>query len=112
MKIKGIDGMSTSELNREISSGGKFVVYQYCISIGIMTFRRNSDIQFIKSGENGFTKGLGWTLLTFTLGWWGIPWGPIYTIGSLITNFGGGKDVTSEVLAATNAHSQAGMAVG
>jgi hypothetical protein len=28
----------------------------------------------------------------------GIPWGPIYTIGSLIQNFGGGKDVTKEVL--------------
>lgn len=41
-----------------------------------------------------------YTLLTFFVGWWGIPWGPIYSIGAFITNFKGGKDVTNEVLAA------------
>ena len=39
---------------------------------------------------------MGFTLLTLVLGWWGIPWGPIYTIGSIYTNFNGGKDVVSE----------------
>ena len=42
-------------------------------------------------------KGLGFTALTFVLGWWGIPWGPIYSIGSLGTNLSGGKDVTKEI---------------
>lgn len=42
-------------------------------------------------------KGLGFTLLSLLFGWWGIPWGPIYTIGALITNFSGGRDVTQEV---------------
>lgn len=46
--------------------------------------------------------GLGYSLLTLCLGWWGIPWGPIYSIGSLYTNFTGGKDVTQEVLNAMN----------
>jgi hypothetical protein len=32
------------------------------------------------------------------MGWWGFPWGPIYTIGTFITNFGGGKDVTEIVM--------------
>jgi hypothetical protein len=42
---------------------------------------------------------LPFTLLSLVLGWWGIPWGPIYTIQSVVINFQGGKDVTKEVLA-------------
>lgn len=66
-----------------------------------MTFKRSSDIYFILGGENAVVKGLGFTALTFLLGWWGIPWGPIWTIGAFVTNFGGGKDVTGEILAQT-----------
>jgi hypothetical protein len=102
MKIKGIDGLSGSELDAELQRGGRFVIYQYCISILILTFKRPSDIYFVRSGENAVAKGLGFTLLSLFLGWWGIPWGPIYTIGSFITNFGGGKDVTQQVLATIN----------
>ena len=105
MKIHGTEGLSVSDINDELRRGGKFVIYQYCISIGLMTFRRSSGIYFIKAGESAFKTGAGWRLLTFLLGWWGIPWGPIYTIGSLITNFGGGKNVTEEVLAAVNVQS-------
>jgi hypothetical protein len=34
------------------------------------------------------------------LGWWGIPWGPIYTIQSFWVNFTGGRDVTREIISA------------
>jgi hypothetical protein len=40
-------------------------------------------------------------------GWWGIPWGPIFSIQSLITNFKGGKDLTAEIGAAMNRTSPA-----
>jgi hypothetical protein len=102
MKIHGTEGLTVNDINYELSRGGKFVMYQYCISIVVMTFKRSSGIYFIKSDESALKSGAGWTLLTLLLGWWGIPWGPIYTIGSLITNFGGGKNVTQEVLAAIN----------
>lgn len=101
-QIIGIEGMTPAELNQELERGGKFVIYQYCISILIMTFKRPSDIYFIKSGESGLTKGLGFTLISLLLGWWGIPWGPIYTIGSLFTNLTGGKDVTGAVVESLN----------
>lgn len=102
-KIHGIDGLSVSEINDELSRGGKFVIYQYCISLVVITFKRGSGIYFVKAGESAVVKGLPWIALSFLLGWWGIPWGPIYTVGSLITNFGGGKNVTQEVLASVNA---------
>ncbi|MBO9701043.1 MAG: hypothetical protein J7604_12590 [Sporocytophaga sp.] len=96
--IKNIQGLSGSDIERELNNGGKFVVFQYCISIVVMTFRRSSDVYFIKPGESTVKHGIGFTLLTFLLGWWGIPWGPIYSIGALYTNITGGKDVTQEVL--------------
>lgn len=107
-KIIGIEGMTGPQLKAEIQNGGKFVVYQYCISIIILTFRRSSDIYFIRSGESRLTPGLIYSLISLFLGWWGIPWGPIYTIGAFITNFGGGKDVTQAVLASMGQVSAAG----
>lgn len=101
-KIKGLENLSDEEINEALSNGAQFVVFRYTISLVLMTFRRSSDIYFIKSGEPTFSKSIGYTLINLLLGWWGIPWGPIYTIGSLITNMGGGKDVTKEVLLAMN----------
>ena len=98
MKIHGLDNITGAQLAEEIDKGGKFVIYQYCVSILIMTFRRPSEIYFIRAGESAVGKGLGFTVLSLVLGWWGIPWGPIYTVGSVITNFQGGKDVTDAVV--------------
>jgi len=96
MKIQGIDGMSSDQLRFEIQRGAKLVCYQYCISVVVITFRRSSDIYFIPAGESAVSKGLQWTLLSLVAGWWGIPWGPIFTVQSLVTNFKGGKDLTAQ----------------
>jgi len=100
--IKNIEGLTTEQLNHELSNGGKFVVFQYCVSILILTFKRGSDVYFIRANESTIKHSIGFTLLSALLGWWGIPWGPIYTIGSLHTNITGGKDVTREVLQSLN----------
>ena len=44
MKIKGIDGMTVAQIQEEVANGGKFVLYTYCISIVVMSFRRPSAI--------------------------------------------------------------------
>ena len=98
MKIIGTESLSDQEINLEIQRGGKFVVYQYCISLLIMTFKRSSNIYFIKVGENSIAKGAMYSLISVLIGWWGIPWGPIYTISSIYSNLRGGKDVTSELI--------------
>jgi hypothetical protein len=99
MKIVGIDGLDGSMMADELRRGARFVIYQYCISILIMSFRRPSNIYFVRAGQSAVGRGLGFSAISMLLGWWGIPWGPIYTIGSFITNFSGGKDVTPEVVA-------------
>ena len=97
MDIKGIEGLSQQQISDEVQRGGKFVHYQYCISIVIMTFRRPTAVYFVRPGESALAKGMVYSLVSLLFGWWGIPWGPIYTISSLVTNFGGGKDVTSQI---------------
>jgi hypothetical protein len=99
MKIVGLAGMDGHQLADELQRGAKFVVYQYCVSALVVTFKRPSDIYFLRAGESAVGKGLPFTALSLVLGWWGIPWGPIHTIGSVVTNFQGGKIVTQEVLA-------------
>ncbi|NOU81864.1 hypothetical protein GC101_23665 [Paenibacillus sp. LMG 31459] len=105
MIIKGIEGMDSGSIASQIQQGGKFVIYTYCFSVILMTFRRSSNIYFIRADENAVAKGLKFTLLSAVVGWWGIPWGPIYTIGALITNLRGGKDVTAEVMASISEQS-------
>ena len=98
-KIFGFDGIHSDEqLQQELQQGGKFVIYQYCISILILTFRRSSNVYFIRHEENAVIKGLPYTLLSLLLGWWGIPWGPIYTVQSIWLNTRGGRDVTQEIM--------------
>jgi len=81
--IKNLNGLTEEQVNLELSNGARFVVFQYCISIVVMTFKRGSDVYFIRADESSAKHSVGFTLLTFVLGWWGIPWGPIYTVGSL-----------------------------
>ena len=97
-KIQGIDGLTHGELRHQIDLGGRFVFYKYTISAVVITFRRSSGIYLVRLGESRVVKGLGWTALTLLLGWWGIPWGPIFSIGSLWTNLHGGVDVTLQVM--------------
>lgn len=98
MEIKGAEGMPLDQLRFEIQRGGKFVLFYYAVSLLVVTFRRPSPVYFVRIGESGIGKGMPWTLLTVLLGWWGIPWGPIYSVQSLVTNFRGGKDVTAEIM--------------
>jgi hypothetical protein len=102
MRIQGIQGMSADQLRFELQRGAKIVYYNYCVSILVMTFRRSSDGYFIPAGKSSVSKGLPWTLLTVLAGWWGIPWGPIFTVQSLIVNFKGGKDITAQFTAGMN----------
>jgi hypothetical protein len=98
MKIKGVDGLSLQQVQEEVSRGGKFVVFSYCFSIVVMSFKRPTDIYFIRADQNAFLKSLPWTVISLLVGWWGIPWGIIYTFSSLFNNIKGGRNVSTEVL--------------
>lgn len=94
MAISGTEGLSTEQIRHELQNGAKFVVFEYCISVLVMTFKRSSEVHYIRPGESAVAKSLPYTLLSLCFGWWGFPFGLIYTPWALIVNLGGGKDVT------------------
>ena len=98
MAIKNLEGLSNQDLVDALQGGGRFVVYSYTISILVMTFRIGSRIYFIAPTRRPIHHGLKYLLISAALGWWGFPWGPIYTIQSFLLAFRG-KDVTKEVMA-------------
>ena len=99
-KIIGLDNLTVEDVNKELANGARFVVFLYCFSLVIVTFKRSSNIHFIKAGESTLKHSIKFTLMSVLLGWWGIPWGIIYTIQALVTNFQGGRDMTEQVMSA------------
>ncbi|HEX6986100.1 MAG TPA: hypothetical protein VF170_12035 [Planctomycetaceae bacterium] len=99
-KIVGLEGLTHEDLAQELDRGARFVVYQYCVSVLVLTFTRGTNIYFVRSDESRMAKGLPWTALSLAFGWWGFPFGLIFTPVTVIRNLLGGKDVTDEVLAA------------
>jgi hypothetical protein len=97
MRIHGIDGVSSERLEEELAAGGRFVFYEFCISLLIVSLRRPSAVIYLRPGNKGLVQGLPYTLLSLLLGWWGLPWGLIYTPLAIVTNFAGGCDITAQV---------------
>jgi hypothetical protein len=98
ISIKNIDGLTPDVIRAEIANGGKFVQFDYAISIIVMTFKRSTDIYFVRHDSSHWKHSWPFTLLSLLIGWWGIPWGFIYTPMALYTNLSGGRDLTKEVM--------------
>lgn len=90
-EIRGIAGMTPGEIDFEVQRGGRFVYFEYCISAVVVTFKKPSAVYFIPKGEGTFLKSLPYTLVSLLLGWWGFPWGPIYTVQTVFNNLSGGE---------------------
>ena len=97
LQIQGIDNLTAQELKIELSNGASFRRFKYCISYIAATETKSSPIFFIKSNESYFNVGLPYALKTLFFGWWGIPWGPIYSIGYLLSYIFGGNDMTKDI---------------
>lgn len=100
MDIRGVEGLSIDEVRARVNQGGKFVLFTWTLSFVVMTVRRPTAVYFVNPGESAALKGMPFTLVSFFFGWWGIPWGFIYTPMSIFENLGGGKDVTNEAMQA------------
>ena len=96
MKQEEFLSLSPDELFEEISNGGRFVIYRYVYSYIAMSERRPSKVFFLKSGEPAIKHGWPYLLISLFFGWWGIPWGPIWTIQAIVQSFMG-VDVTALV---------------
>lgn len=98
MKIKNIGGLSSDELRGEVSKGGRLIYYPYIISLGLVTFKKKSDLYLVRKNENPLKRSIPFLLISMLFGWWGIPMGPKLTLQSIRINKNGGKDITEEVM--------------
>jgi hypothetical protein len=96
MAIKGAEGLGDREIGELIDRGARVVVFRYVISIVVITFRRGATV-LVRPGQSVFVAGLPYTLLSLTCGWWGFPFGLIFTPIAVFQNLGGGDDVTAQV---------------
>lgn len=71
----------------EITPDTQLVSYTYVISVIVMTFRRSTRYYFMEA-EHGqaVAAKLLCILCNLTLGWWGFPWGPIWTVKETVCN--------------------------
>ncbi len=92
--------MTVGEMREELKLGARFVVYEYVISLIVVTWRRPSPVFYIRPGESTARYHWPYSLITLLLGWWGFPWGPAFTIGAIRDNLRGGRDVTAKTIGA------------
>jgi hypothetical protein len=92
-------GLEPSDIEAQLAAGSRFVVFEYCISLIIVTLRQPSRVHLIPAGKTGLLPGFPYTILSLLLGWWGIPWGLIYTPLVVVTNLAGGRDITAAMRA-------------
>ena len=76
---------------------GRWVVYEYCISLIAVTLRRTSRPIYLKPGRRAWVRGLPYVAVSLLLGWWGLPWGVVYTPVTIFANLTGGYDITAQV---------------
>ena len=97
-----LQNLSIEEIKEELSKGGKFVTYSWTLSVILMTYKRPANkIYFLKHNDSAIKFGWPYLLLSLILGWWGIPWGPIYTVQAIYQSFTG-IDVTDEMIKSIN----------
>jgi hypothetical protein len=89
------EGLNPPPANDD-APGCRLVFYEYCISLVFITLRRPSRLYRLAPGSSGVVEGLRYTLVSLALGWWGIPWGVLYTPLVLWTNLSGGREVTAD----------------
>jgi hypothetical protein len=109
LTLRGVSGLTVADVNTQVAQGGRFVVFQFVVSLFVVSLRRNSPIYFVRAGESTLAKCLPWCGLSLIFGWWGIPWGILWTPFSILRNLRGGIDVTEKVVPAMNRRDPAGQ---
>jgi hypothetical protein len=77
---------------------------RYAIFYSVKSFifaTHQTPVQGIFCRKCADNKSLQATLTTWLLGWWGFPWGPLYSLHALFVNLFGGKkpkDVNARIL--------------
>jgi hypothetical protein len=95
---QGIDPIKCSSCGA-VSAQPRYVIFWCVISLIFVTSRRTMQGVFCPLCAQ--KRAVQASAITWLLGWWGFPWGPIWTIGALCTNLKSGTqpaDVNAQIL--------------
>lgn len=109
--LPGTEGMTIQQVEDDVLRGGRFRVFPWNFSVIVMSFQRNSQVRYFRSSENPGLPALLWSMLSFCIGWWGIPWGIVFTVHTLWINSMGGRDITEGILTAVTGPERAASVV-
>lgn len=73
----------------KVTAQPRYVIFMEVKSWVFMTTR--TPLQGIFCSSCAEKKALRATTVTWMLGWWGIPWGPIYSVAAILRNLIGGE---------------------
>jgi hypothetical protein len=110
LRLDGLEHLPPGELQAALAAGARLVFYEFCISFVFLTLRCPTGVRLLQPGEYGVVRGLPYALVSLLLGWWGLPWGIIYTPLTIFTNLCGGHDVTEQVCGLVQAGNDGGEA--
>ena len=98
--MAGRNGQNATHQDFPLRRGGeegRLVCFEYCVSLLAVTLRRTSAPVAVPPGGRAWVRGLPYTLISLFLGWWGVPWGLLWTPAAIAVNFRGGHDVTGRL---------------
>jgi hypothetical protein len=85
----------------EVMAGRRFVTYPFVVSLLLISFKRNmGGMRVVENGQWPIAPVFGASLVTILFGWWGFPWGIVWSPLALYYLWMGGRDSTKEILAA------------
>jgi hypothetical protein len=58
MIIRGLEGLTLDDVRRGVAGGRRFVFYEWCISLVVVSVRRPSKIYFLRADELGLWKAV------------------------------------------------------
>ncbi len=96
--LPGTEGMTLGDVELDVLKGGRFLSFTWNISVILLSYRKNTGLIYVPSHRKSGHHALGWGVFSLLFGWWGFPWGLIYTPASLWKNASGGNDHTRDIL--------------
>ena len=84
---------------KAVMAGKRYVIYPYVASLLILTFRRSiGSVRVVETGNWPMGPLFGAATITTLFGWWGFPWGIIWSPVALYNHWRGGHDATKDIL--------------
>jgi hypothetical protein len=87
-KANELDPISCTNCGK-ITAQPRSTIFFRVVSVVVMTTK--TPIQGTFCSACATKLGLQASIISAVFGWWGFPWGPIWTISSICTNAGGGR---------------------